>query len=70
MAKKTVKKTPTKTRSSNVSIPARGEKRWEAESAADTLMRATEIQSNPLLHSQAKAVLKQREKQIKKTIGK
>ena len=42
---------------------------YEVESAADTLMRASEIDANPTLKRRAKAVLRKRQKAIAKTIG-
>lgn len=41
---------------------------YEAENAADTLMRASEINDKPSLLRKAKAVLKRRQKAITKTI--
>lgn len=46
------------------------DKHYEAENAADTLNRATEIEDQPGLLRRAKAVLKRRQNLIAKTIRK
>lgn len=42
----------------------RSEKDWEAESAADTLMRAEEVKRKPALLKKAMAILEQRQKAL------
>jgi len=44
--------------------------RWEAENAADTLMRATEITANKPLLRKANAVLIKKQKAVKKALKK
>lgn len=65
--KKTTKK-KAKKKNNNMSIarPSMADnKRWEIESAADTLLRAQEIKANAKLDAAAKKELRRREKAIK-----
>lgn len=73
MAKKKAKKKITKRKKKRTrtmaDAPSRPLENYEVESAADTLMRASEIDANPNLKRRAKAVLRRRQKAIAKTIG-
>jgi len=44
------------------------ERKWEIESAADTLMRAEEIKSNSKLHKEAMGILEKRQKALAKVV--
>jgi len=61
MAKKAKKK-------STVSAQPTMDRKWEVQSAADTLIRALEVKDNRSLYKAAKSELKKREKAIKKVI--
>jgi len=63
MAKKAApKKAAAKKRKTSkaVSVPVSPttDKQWEAQNAADTLMRAAQIRSNPELHGRATKIMK------------
>lgn len=45
------------------------ERDWEAESAADTLLRAEELKNKPSLHKKALAVLKKRQTALAEVEG-
>jgi len=65
-AKKKVKRT--KKRAKNLTT-TNSNTSYVVENAADTLMRASEINANPNLKRRAKALLKQRQRLIGKTIN-
>ncbi len=44
------------------------EKKWEAENAADTLMRAEELKQKPGLHKKAISVLQERQKALAQVV--
>lgn len=71
MAKKKVKKKTKKAKRSSrrSEMPEIGNVNYRIESAADTLIRANEINHQPRLLAKAKALLKQRQALINKTIN-
>lgn len=50
-------------------ITAKSDRDWEIEQAADTLMRAEEIEANSALHKAAVAKLKERKAAISRALG-
>jgi len=45
-------------------VMAKSQEDWEAESAADTLMRAEEVKRKPALHKKAMVILEARQKAL------
>ena len=45
------------------------ERDWEAENAADTLLRAEEVKNKPALHKKAIAILKKRQDALAEVEG-
>ena len=60
------KRKATRHRSAPTAISS--DRKWEIQNAADTLMRAQEIQQNSALMRQAKTELRKRQTAIRKTI--
>jgi len=66
---KTKKKTKKRVKRKTQDSAAVRNTSYDVENAADTLMRANEINSNPTLKRKAKALLKRRQALIGKTIN-
>lgn len=49
--------------------PTKEERDWEAESAADTIMRAEELKANSALHKKALTILEKRQEALTKVVG-
>ena len=65
--KRTVKKKAARRRNSTATTPSI-DRSWEAENAADTLMRAEEIRNNPSLLKRAEARLAKKQRIVKKAM--